>query len=290
MDPEVAFVLGGGGRLGAVEVGMLRALVEAGVHADLVLGTSIGAVNGAAWAADPTPEGVDRLEEVWNGVHEAGVFAGNLVSRVRHLARTRTSLHSPDALEALLTDSLPGSFEDLAVPFRCVAACIETAHGTWFDHGPLVRAVMASSAVPGLLPAVEVDGLHYIDGGVIDSIPVGTAVAAGAKTIYVLQVGRVEQPLEVPRWPHEVAMVAFEIARRHSFAATLAALPEEVEVHVLPTGGQGPRPTEWRQFRYGDFGGTADAIDRAYEACAEYLAAPNRQLPPSVAGDQGTQP
>lgn len=250
---------------------MLRALCEAGIEADLVLGTSIGAVNGAAWAADPTPAGVDRLEEVWNRVEESGVFGGNFVDRVRHLARDRTSLHSAEPLRALLSDSLPSRFEDLEVPFRCVAACIETAHGTWFDRGELVPAVLASCAVPGLLPPVEFDGRHYIDGGVVDSIPIRAAVESGARTIYVLQVGRVEQPLEVPRWPHEVAVVAFEIARRHSFAATLASLPDHVEVHLLPTGGQGPRPTDLRQLRYGDFGGTAEAIERARAACAHYL-------------------
>lgn len=268
---RVAFVIGGGGRLGAVEVGMLRALTEAGIAADLVFGTSIGAVNGAAYAADPTPAGIDRLESVWTRVEESGVFGGGIVERVRHMARTRTSLHSSDALRDLLEDSLPARFEDLEVPFGCVAACIETAHERWFTEGPLVPAVLASCAVPGLLPAVRLGDEHFIDGGVIDSIPVRRAIDAGATTIYVLQVGRIEQPLSPPRWPHEVAVVAFEIARRHSFASTLASLPDDVVVHVLPTGGRGPRPTDLRQLRYGDFGGTGDSIAQARAACAAYL-------------------
>ncbi len=266
-----AFVLGGGGRLGAVEVGMLEALCDAGVHADLVLGTSIGAVNGAAYSADPTSAGLAALEDVWLQVDSAGLLGAGIIERVRHMARNRTSLQPSDSLRGLLEGFLPGTFEALAVPFQCVAACIETAHERWFTTGPLVPAVMASSAVPGLFEAVRVGEQHFIDGGVVDSIPVGRALAAGAQRVYVLQVGRIEQPLEPPRWPHEVAVVAFEIARRHSFASTLATLPPEVEVHVLPTGSAPPRPTDLRQLRYGDFSDVSAGIERARDATAAYL-------------------
>jgi len=270
-DGEVAFVLGGGGRLGAAEVGMLSALAEAGVRPDRVVGTSIGAINGAAVAADPSPAGARRLRRLWAEVDRSGVFGGRMVDRIRHIARTRTSLHSNEALRRLLAGALPAHFEDLVVPFECVAACIETAHETWFDSGDLVGAVLASSAVPGLLPAVQLHGRHYLDGGIVDSVPVRRALDRGADIVYVLQVGRIEQPLEAPRWPHEVAMVAFEIARRRSFAAALANLPDSVEVHVLPTGGQGPRFNDLRQLRYRDFTDVGERIDTAHEATADYL-------------------
>lgn len=271
MGPNTAFVLGGGGRLGAVEVGMLQALSGAGIRADLVLGTSIGAVNGAAYSADPTERGLSALESIWLEVERTGVFGAGIVERVRHMARSRTSLHSADALRELLDLSLPETFEDLEVPFECVAACIESAHERWFTEGPLVPAVLASSAVPGLLPAVRVGEEHFMDGGVVDSIPIKHALAAGAERIYVLQVGRIEEPLQPPRWPHEVAVVAFEIARRHSFASALASLPAEIELHVLPTGSAPPRPTDLRQLRYSDFSDVHAGIARAREACAVYL-------------------
>src|ERR1017187_1776086 len=95
----------------------------------------------------------------------------------------------------------------------------------WWSSGPLVPAVLASCAVPGLLPPVEVDGEHYFDGGLVHSIPVGRAVALGASVVYVLHVGRIERPLEVPRRPWEVGLVAFEIARRHRFHEEMSALP-----------------------------------------------------------------
>lgn len=270
--PRVAFVLGGGGRLGAAEVGMLRALVRAGVRPDLVLGTSIGAINGVAVAADPTAAGVEHLRSLWAEVEHTGVFGGSLVDRLRHLARTRTSIHSNEPLRHLLRRGVPVErFEDLAVEFQCVAACIETATAEWFTSGPLVEAVVASCAVPGLLPAVRIGDRHYLDGGIVESIPVRRALELGAGEIYVLQVGRIEQPLAPPSRPHEVAMVAFEIARRSSFAQAMADLPEGVAVHVLPTGGTGPRFNDLRQLRYRDFSDIDERIDAADRATSDYL-------------------
>ena len=158
------------------------------------------------------------------------------------------------------------------MPFQCVAACIETSAEHWFSTGGLIEAVLASCAVPGLLPAVRIDGRHYLDGGIVDSIPVRRALELDADEVYVLQVGRIEQPLEPPRRPHEVAMVAFEIARRRSFASAMADLPRGVRVHVLPTGGSGPRFNDLRQLRYRDFSDIDARIDAADAATEAYLA------------------
>jgi NTE family protein len=251
---------------------MLSALLSAGIAPDLVLGTSIGAINGVAVAQDPSPDGVAQLRSLWAEVERSGMFGGSVVDRVRHIAATRTSLHSNEPLRRLL-DLVVGNrrIEDLAVRFQCVAACIETAEATWFDTGPVTDRVLASCAVPGLLPSVEVDGLHYLDGGVVDSIPVRRAIELGADRIYVLQVGRIEEPLRVPRRPHEVALVAFEIARRHSFATAMASRPAGVEVHVLPTGGSPVRFNDLRQLRYRDFSDVARRIDDAEAAATAYL-------------------
>src|ERR1700754_2137264 len=118
-----AFVLGGGGVLGAAEVGMARALLEAGIRPDLVCGTSVGAINGAAIAADPTPEGAKQLLVMWHALADDGVLDGSVVRRVAEVMRRRTSLHDTGILRRLLRESLPvQSFEELAVPFECVAA------------------------------------------------------------------------------------------------------------------------------------------------------------------------
>jgi NTE family protein len=252
---------------------MLQALFERAVRPDLVVGTSVGAINGALVAADPAPSAVDRLRAVWEDLAERGIFAGSVLARVGTLVRTRTHLHPREPLRDLLTEHLPvRTFAELQVPFQCVAASIERAAEHWFSEGVLVDALLASSAVPGLLPPVELDGEHYLDGGLVHSIPVGRAVALGADTIYVLHVGRIERPLRPPARPWEVATVAFEIARRHRFAADLAALPDGVTVRVLPSGDEAPpAAADLRNLRYRDFSAVPDRIERAHRAAADYL-------------------
>ncbi|HEY0718450.1 MAG TPA: patatin-like phospholipase family protein [Streptosporangiaceae bacterium] len=267
-----AFVLGGGGVLGAYEVGMLRALDEAQIRPDLVVGTSVGAINGAFVAADPDVA-AERLGELWAGAHLQRAFSGTLLGRATRLARSGTHLHETEPLLKMLDDELPAKdFSDLRLPFNCVAASIESASARWFTEGPLAPAVLASCAVPGLLPPVEIGGIHYFDGGLVDSIPVGRAVELGAGTVYVLQVGRIERPLAPPRRLWEVGLVAFEIARRHRFHEEMSALPANVTVHVLPSGGT-PRPPDLSQLRYRNKTDVEANIEHAYMASKKYLAA-----------------
>ncbi len=270
---STAFVLGGGGHMGANEVGMLRALVEHGVRPDLVVGTSIGAINGAAIAASPTAETVGRLRKVWTSVDEESIFGGSLFAGATNLVRRRTHLSSNAGLRKLLEGLVPAkSFEELEVPFQCVAACIERAAEQWFSTGPLAEAILASSAVPGVLPAVEIGGEHYVDGGIVNSIPISRAVELGATEIYVLHVGRIERPLEPPKNLLQVAAVTFEIARRHRFARDLAAVPDGVVAHVLPAGEPPLRkPTELSQYNFRDLKAVAQRIDRAYRSSKRYL-------------------
>jgi NTE family protein len=251
---------------------MLRALLERGIEPALVIGTSVGAINGAVVAADPTVATVGRLAEVWSQIEEHGFYDGSILRRLTTLARTRTHLHDNESLRRLLTEALPERIEDLAVPFQCVAASIERAAEHWFESGPLVEAIMASSAVPGVLPPVELDGEHFLDGGIVNSIPVARAVDLGARTVYVLHVGRLDRPLDPPSWPWEVGLVAFEIARRHRFVGDVARLPDDVTVHVLPTGQlDPPRYKNLSQLRYRDASRIGESITRAHEATARYL-------------------
>lgn len=237
--PRTAFVLGGGGLLGAVEIGMLRALFERDVTPDLILGTSVGALNGLMVAKDPSPTSVDRLTELWSSVAASNdVYADPAWKQVRRVVRTGTHLHSVEPLRLRLEEEFGSStFADLAVDFQCCAASIERATEHWFTSGPVVPAVLASAAVPGLLPPAVIDGEHYLDGGIVNSIPLGRAVDLGADRVFVLQVGRIDRPLKPPRRPWEVARVSFEIARRHRFLRELNDLPAGVEAHVLPAGG-----------------------------------------------------
>jgi len=131
-------------------------------------------------------------------------------------------------------------------------------------------ALLASSAVPTLFPPVEIDGEHFYDGGLVDSVPVGRAVALGAERIYVLQVGRIEQPLRPPTKFWEPALIAVEIARRHRFVSANDQAPDGVDVHLLPSGND-VAFDDPRQVKWADMSETTMLLDGAYAASTEYL-------------------
>jgi NTE family protein len=270
MAIDTAFVLGGGGVLGATQIGMLRALVERGIVPDLVVGASVGALNGAVIAAEPSSDSVRTLTELWSDLAGAGIFSDSIVSQAARLARHRTHLHSADPLRALLRQHLPvARIEELPTRFECVAASIEKAAAHWFTDGPIADAVVASCAVPGLFPPARVGDEHFFDGGLVHSIPVGRALHLGARRVFVLHVGRIERPLRPPRWPWEVGLVAFEIARRHRFVEEMDRIDDDVQIHVLPSG---ERDTPLVSVRYRDTTRVTSRIERAYEASSQFLA------------------
>jgi NTE family protein len=254
---------------------MLQALSEAGIRPDVVLGTSIGAVNGALFAMDPTTQGAARLADTWSGLDFEQLFPGNLWDKSWAAIRQRTYLHANRHLAAWLAEQLApvSRFEDLACAFQCVASCIEDSAETWFDSGDLIDAILASAAVPGLLPPVEIAGKHYVDGGVVNSIPISRAYEVGAREVYVLHVGHVDDDLEVPKRPWDVGMVAFEIARRHRFTSDLASIPDGVTVHVLPTGASPGRYNDPAKLKYAALDEAATQIASAYRATRAYLTA-----------------
>lgn len=267
-----AFVLGGGGVLGVAEVGMARALLEAGVRPDLVCGTSIGAINGAAIAVDPTTKGAERLLMMWDALAGDDIFDSSPLRRVAEVVRSKTALHDNRHLRELLREHLPAkTFEDLAVPFECVAASIERSREHWFNTGDLIEPVLASCALPGVFPPVRIGDEHFYDGGLVNSVPLNRAVVLGADTVWVLHVGRLEEELTPPQFLWEVGFVAFEISRRHRFFRDLEHVGSDVTVHVLPSGlPQRPAAT-WSNLRYRDTRRIARRAELAYDATREYL-------------------
>ena len=253
---------------------MLHALLEHGIRPELIVGTSVGALHGAMVAAEPSPRSVERLESAWGELAKLGVLGSSWFTDATILLRTRTHMRSNGPLRRLAA-SLLGveTFEQLAVPFQCVAASIERSAEHWFSSGPLVDAILASSAVPGILPPVKIGDEHFIDGGIVNSVPLDRAVALGAEEVFVLHVGRLDQPLAAPRRLRDVAMVAFEVARRNRFVRELANVPEHVAVHVLPTGDPSPPAyNDLTQLRYRGVRGFDRRIAWARVATDAYLA------------------
>ncbi len=264
--PRTAFVLSGGGNLGAIQVGMLRALAERDIVPDVVLGCSVGALNGAGYAADPTLDGVARLEQHWRETTSHTLMPSSRIPSAVQLLRKGASLHSNEGLRSGLRALLgEGSrIEDLELPFQCVAADVEDAVERWFDQGDLVESILASAALPAVYPPVVIDGRRYIDGGVIDNVPIARAVELGCRTIYVLHVGPHGRPdVEIKR-PLDGALLAYWIARNSRFAHDLAALPAKVEAIVLPPG---QRP----DIKYDDFGRTDELVAQGYGNSSRFL-------------------
>ena len=185
----VAFVLGGGGSWGALQLGMLQALARTDITPDLIVGTSVGSLNGAILAADPA-RGVERLEALWPTVTRAEVFPGGILRGLRTLSATRAWIFDNAPLTDYLTASVPvATFEELAVPFVAVATDFATGAVAELDSGDLRSALLASSAIPGIYPWVERDGRRLVDGALVANVPITVALERGAQSLVVLDCG-----------------------------------------------------------------------------------------------------
>lgn len=263
---RTAFVLSGGGNLGSLQVGMLSALAEHYIVPDIVLGCSVGALNGAAYSRAPTRAGVRRLAERWTEIDSPTLMPSSLMPSALQLLRKGASLHDNAGLHQTVLDMLGDqlTFESLALPFQCVAANVDTAMAHWFTEGDITQAVMASAALPAVYPPVEIDGIRYLDGGVIDNVPIARAVELGCNRIFVLHVGPHGRPDADIRRPLDGALLAYWVARNSRFARDLAALPDGVEAIVLPPGR---RP----DLRYDDFSQTESLIEQSRTQTLEFL-------------------
>jgi NTE family protein len=258
-------VLGGGGNLGAIQVGMMQALVQRGIVPDRIYGCSVGAINAAALAADPTPSGVDHMADIWSRLDSNVICPPGRISGLLLLTRKYASLQSNEALRRLLESALPYErFEDAVVPLEVVATSLRTGGERWFEHGPLIDAVLASAALPAVFPPVIIDGEPFVDGGVVDNVPIERAVESGADRIYVLHVGNFDRPRAAPRRPIDALLQSFSIARNYRFRQELARVPERVEMIVLPSINPGP-------IKANDFSHSRPLIARAYAATASFL-------------------
>jgi len=261
-----AFVLSGGGSLGSVQVGMLAALAELGVEPELVVGTSVGAVNAAWVAGRPGLDGAETLAAIWRGVGRDDIFPADPVVGLKGLLGRSDHLVSSDGLRALLARHLTfDRLEDAPVPLQVVATDILTGIDLVIDHGDAIEAVTASSAIPGVFPPVTIDGHVLIDGGVTNNTPISHAVAAGADEIWVLPTG---YPCNLPRAPRTalgMAMQAVTLLVQDRLVLDVARYQSEVELHVLP-------PLCPMTVAPIDFTHTSELIDRARASTRAWLA------------------
>lgn len=266
LPSPVAFVLGGGGSLGAIQIGMLRALAEHGITPDLVVGTSVGSVNGALVAADPE-HAADRLAGIWSTMTKSVVFPGGPLTQLRNLRKHRNHLFSSVGLAAVVSAALGDvtDFAQLTLPFGAVAVDAASGLAVLLRSGPLVPAILASSAIPGIYPPVELDGQVLYDGGVLANVPIRQALAMGARSLVLLDCAFPGHLPDVPATMAETLMFWATLGMRNQAVLEAELAAATVPVLYLP----GPAVLAITPL---DFTHTAALTADAHTAASDFLA------------------
>jgi NTE family protein len=267
-----AFVLSGGASLGAVQVGMLRAMADEGITPDLIVGTSVGALNGAWVASRPDAAGIDALADLWLSLSRKEIFPTHAIAGLLGFLGRRPHLIPSSGLRRMLSEQVGFTrLEDSPIPFHVVATDVISGTDVLLSSGDAVDAIAASAAIPGIFPPVNIDGRGLMDGGVVNNTPLSHAVALGADRVWVLPTG---YSCDLPALPHSaltMALHALTLTVNHRLAVDVARFEPAVELHVVPplcpiaTSGS-------------DFSHAATLIERTHAATREWLAA----CPPST--------
>lgn len=231
-----AFVLSGGGSLGSVQVGMLRALEERHISADVLVGTSAGALNAAYLAAHGTGrQALDELAASWIATRRSDVFPIDPRRHLLALRGTRPSLFADRGLRRLIAQHLTYTrLEDAATPVHVVATDLLSGSEVVLSEGDAVSAVLASTAIPGILPAVQRDGVTLVDGGLADNAAISVAVALGADTVYVLPTGYSCALTKPPTSALAVAIQSLGLLIQQRLITDVAHFADQVDLKVLP--------------------------------------------------------
>jgi NTE family protein len=237
--PITALVLAGGGVRGAVQIGMLQVLSEHGFVPDRVYGSSVGALNGVAFAGDPTRSGVEHMTEIWKGLTRDSVYPQGRLHGPWLYLQQRDSVYANSGLRTVIENGIEfEQLEDAVIPVEVVATSLTDGRERWFTYGSAVEAVLASAAIPALFPPMAINGDRFIDGGVVNNVPLRRAVDAGATRIVVLLCSPPMLTPATPRRPVEAMLNALFISIHARFARDMAQLPPGVEV-IICSGAEG---------------------------------------------------
>jgi NTE family protein len=288
-QPPVAFVLSGGASLGAIQVGMLRALYERDIKPDLIVATSVGAINGAFIAGRPqTVDTADELAAVWRQVSRAQVFPLNPLTGLLGFLGSRPHLVPDSGLRRLLAKHVERKrLDELPIPLHVVAVDVRSGEELLLSSGPLVDAVMASAAIPAVLPPVDWGDRELMDGGVANNTPISHAIELGAREIYVLPTGHACALEEPPGSALGMALHALSLLTHSRLIADIELHKAQAKLTVLPP----PCPHSIAPI---DFGHAAELIERSAEAARAFLDTDGGNLPalrkgPSVSRRAGVR-
>jgi len=260
-SPLTALILCGGGARGAVEVGLYRAVVELGIPIDFVVGSSIGAVNGALIAAGLSPADVAQQ---WRALRRRDVVGPRW--QLLRLLTGAPSLFRSDRLRDLLRNQLPvRSFRDLRIPLAIVATDLETGRAVVLSDGDLVEAILASTALPGLFPPVLWKDRKLVDGGLSNNVPIDLAVERGAERVIGMLCGCA---MCLPGRPSLVSVLSqsFSLAMNARFRCDVRFYAPQVKLHIL-------EPCPGPDLELLDFDRAWELIEPAYQHALRKLQA-----------------
>jgi NTE family protein len=261
---RTAFVLAGGGSLGAVQVGMAKALLRAGVTPDIVIGSSVGAINGAYLAGRPDASGLAELERLWLGTRRADIFPLSVRTLVR-MTVTRDISLSPDRLVALIERHLPyRRLENAAVSIHVVTTDFLTGATRVLSSGPAAPAIVASAAIPAAFAPVQIDGRHLVDGGITSNTPIRLARELGADRLIILPTGHACGLRAPPVGAVASALHGLTLLVARQIVTELETLDAQCPYHVVPA----LCPLGSSAY---DFSHARTLIDRAYRQASEWL-------------------
>jgi NTE family protein len=244
---------------------MLKALSEHGITPDLVVGTSVGSLNGAAVAADPKAV-VNRLYDVWPQMTRDQVFPGGVLAQALTLQKQKTHLCPNTGLAEVITDFVGQgtTFADLTLPFAAVTTDVFTAAPHVVREGPLLPALLASAAIPGIFPPVDLDGHQLYDGGLVANVPMAQAVEMGARSLVVLDCNFPGQLPDSTDSIADILLYTAMVAMRAQPALEAPAIAAGIPVVYVP----GPAPSLVSPL---DFAHTDDLIEAAYGTARLFL-------------------
>ena len=262
---KTAFVFAGGGSFGAIQVGMMHSLAAHGVSADMVVGSSVGALNGAYYAGDPTLKGVLQLETIWRGLTRHDVFPITWRTMLGFVWR-RDFLIPHDGIVKLLEDNLPfRNLQDAKLPLHIVATDIVSGDSVVLSEGSAIQAIVASTAIPGAFAPVRYQDYYLADGAISSNTPVQIAVAKGARRLIILPTGYACSTHEPPVGAVATALHALTLLIARQLVSELEGLGPDIEYYVVPP----LCPLVGSPY---DFSRTADHIERAIQSTDAWLA------------------
>jgi NTE family protein len=262
---KLAFVFAGGGSFGAIQVGMMHALAAHGVVADMVVGSSVGAINGAYYAGDPTLKGILQLETIWRGLQRHDIFPVGWRTLLGFIWR-RDFLIPHDGIQRLIDDHLPyRNLQDAQLPLHIVTTNIVSGDSVVLSEGPAAQAIVASTAIPGAFAPVPYNGLYLADGAISSNTPIKVAVAKGARRLIILPTGYACALNTPPVGAVANALHALTLLIARQLVSDLEDLPQEIEYFVVPP----LCPLVGSPY---DFSRTADHIERAVRSTNAWLA------------------